>query len=145
MGIEQHLVIAGRLCSRGLPAEDGGPDGMSGPGHRTAELASSHGLNTTDALTRARWQKRLHEDAEALAALLSARWGEPYHLGLQTTLLRTESEEIPQPWARLSHLAAHAWLWECREHGHWLVLAVADRDPADEIRLLLTATETDPP
>ncbi|MFF9286311.1 hypothetical protein [Streptomyces griseosporeus] len=146
MGIEKYLVVTDLLCSREFPAEDGRSDlGIAGPGYHTAALATSHGLRVADPALRRQTQERFHEDLEALAALLAERWGEPSHIGLQTVLLRTGDEEIPEPWARLSHLVADAYLWEAREYGRWIVLGVADRDPADEIRLLLTATETDPP
>ncbi|MFF9624123.1 hypothetical protein [Streptomyces griseosporeus] len=146
MGIETYLVVTDLLCSREFPAEDGRSDlGIAGPGYRTAELATSHGLRVADAAIRRQTQERFREDMEALAGLLAERWGEPSHIGLQTVLLRTASEEIPEPWALLSHLVADAYVWQEREHGRWIVLGVADRDTADEIRLLLTATETDPP
>jgi hypothetical protein len=54
-------------------------------------------------------------------------------------------EEIPEPWAQLSHLVRDVYLWKVQEHGRWVALGVADRDAADEIQLLLVVTETDPP
>lgn len=146
MGIEKYLAVTDLLCAREFPGEDGRPDlGTGGPGHFTAELAVSHGLRTADPALRAAQAERFHEDGEALAGRLAQRWGAPSHLGLQTIRLRTAAEDIPQPWARLSHLVGDVYVWEAREHGRWVVLGVADRDPADEIRLLLTVTGTDPP
>ncbi|BFO19585.1 hypothetical protein SHKM778_59730 [Streptomyces sp. KM77-8] len=64
---------------------------------------------------------------------------------LRTVLLRTEREEIPEPWARLSALADVAWLWEVQGTGRWVAVAVAHRDPGDAVRLLAVVTETAPP
>ncbi|WP_240204374.1 hypothetical protein [Streptomyces actuosus] len=146
MGIEKYLVATDVLCSRELPAEDCGWDtDIGGPGYRTAELAASHGLPVADAAVRATEAERLYEDREALATRLTERWGEPSLMGLQTIRLRIAAEAIPEPWARLSHLVRDAYVWQEPELGRWIVLGVADRDRADEIRLLLTVTETDPP
>ncbi|MEU2929232.1 hypothetical protein ABZ636_29890 [Streptomyces sp. NPDC007251] len=146
MRIEKYLAVTDLLCSREFPAEDGRSDlGTAGPGYLTAELATSQGTRVADASIRREAEERLHEEREALAGTLAERWGEPSPMGLQTIRLRTAAEEIPEPWARLSHLMADAYVWQAREYGRWIVLGVADRDPADEIQLLLTATETDPP
>ncbi|MEV6117320.1 hypothetical protein AB0L59_33760 [Streptomyces sp. NPDC052109] len=146
MGIETYLVVTDLLCSREFPAEDGRSDlGIAGPGYHTAELATSRGTRVADASMREEVMERFHEEREALAGTLTEWWGEPSHMGLQTIRLRTATEEIPEPWARLSHLMGDVYVWEARQCGRWIVLGVADRDPTDEIQLLLTATETDPP
>jgi hypothetical protein len=36
-------------------------------------------------------------------------------------------------------------VWRADGTGRWVALAVADRDPADAIRLLAVVTDTDPP
>ncbi|MFR9797810.1 hypothetical protein ACL02U_18185 [Streptomyces sp. MS06] len=150
MGSEKCHAVTGLPCARDFPAGDGGESrgrdgGRGGAGHRTAALATSHGLRTADAVAREAEWERLDERREALAAELTEHWGEPFHLGLQTLLLRTAAEEVPEPWARLSHLVGDAYVWQAPECGCWIVLGVADRDPADEIRLLLTVTATGPP
>ncbi|MFI5965733.1 hypothetical protein ACIA8J_26650 [Streptomyces asoensis] len=148
-------------------------DRYLGPGHRTAALVTSHGLRTADAAVRLAEVERFHERREELAASLTRRWGAPSHWGLQTVRLRTATEEIPEPWAGLSLRADDVYLWRTDrapqpadpgppadpgtradrapgtdpvgEYGRWVALGVADRDPCDEVRLLLVVTDTDPP
>ncbi|MFD9432292.1 hypothetical protein [Streptomyces sp. NPDC060002] len=116
-----------------------------GPGDRTTALVTSHGLAVTDAAVRLAEVERFHEEKEHLAGKLTGRWGDPYHVGLQTVRLRTGTEEIPEPWAELSLRVADVYLWRAEEQGRWVALGVADLDPCDEIRLLLVVTGTDPP
>ncbi|MFI7502785.1 hypothetical protein ACIBVL_30800 [Streptomyces sp. NPDC049687] len=118
---------------------------LAGTGHRTAALATSHGLVAADAAVRLAETERFHEEKEDLAGRLTERWGQPYHLGLQTVRLRTAAEEIPEPWAELSLRVGDVYLWRAEEHARWVVLGVADLDPSDEIQLLLVVTDTDPP
>ncbi|MDX2681842.1 MULTISPECIES: hypothetical protein [Streptomyces] len=118
---------------------------LAAPGDRPAALATSHGLVAADAAVRVEAVERFHEDKEDLAGELTRRWGEPRHIGLQTIRLRTEREDIPEPWSELSLRAGHAYLWQVTEQGRWVALGVADLDPDDEIELLLVVTETAPP
>ncbi|ANS63675.1 hypothetical protein SLINC_1451 [Streptomyces lincolnensis] len=61
-------------------------------------------------------------------------------------MLRIErGEEIPESWATMSALVDELNLWQPHGTDRWVALGVADRDPADEARLLALVTETDPP
>ncbi|MET7651695.1 hypothetical protein [Streptomyces sp. NPDC005486] len=120
-------------------------DRYLGPGHRTTALVTSHGLVVADAAVRLAQVERFHERKEDLAGELTQRWGDPDHVGLQTVRLRTETEEIPEPWAGLSLRVGEVYLWQAEEHGRWVALGVADLDPYAEIQLLLVVTDTDPP
>ena len=88
---------------------------------------------------------QFEKDRDAVYELLASRWGDtdPYNLG--TVRLRTEREDIPEPWARLSHHAGMAWLWEVHGTGRWVAVALADRDPSGSVQLLAVVTETAPP
>ncbi len=141
MDIARHLALVDELCFRPFPAEHG----PSGPGHFTAVLESSHGLRAADPGERAATVEQYEKERDALHERLAARWGEADPWNLQTVLLRTEREEIPEPWAGLSARAWMAYLWEAQGTGRWLALAVADRDEADEVRLLVVVTEEAPP
>ncbi|MFF1544615.1 hypothetical protein [Streptomyces sp. NPDC058291] len=118
---------------------------LVGTGHRTAALATSHGLVSADAAVRLAEVERFHAQKESLAGKLTQRWGEPDHIGLQTVRLRTATEAIPEPWAELSLRVGDVYLWHVREHGRWAALGVADLDPSDEIQILLVVTDTAPP
>jgi hypothetical protein len=57
----------------------------------------------------------------------------------------SRGEEIPEPWATLSLLTDELDVWQVAGAGRWVALGVADRDRADEIRLLAVVTEIPPP
>ncbi|MCT7355066.1 hypothetical protein N4P33_23355 [Streptomyces sp. 15-116A] len=146
MDIAQHIALIDELCFRPFPAEHGPSDvGFSGPGHHVAVLRADHGPDDGDPADWAVTVDQYEKERDALHELLAARWGETDPWNLRTVLLRTEAEEIPEPWARLAASAQWAYLWEVRGTGRWVALAVADRDPAGAVRLLAVVTETAPP
>jgi hypothetical protein len=146
MDLEKCLAVTDAVCARDFPAEHSRSDtGEAGPGYRVATLATSHGLRVADASVRGAVVERFHDDKEVLAGKLTERWGEPYHIGLQTIRLRTATEETPEPWSWLSFLVGDVFLWQAPEHGRWTALGVADVDQRDEVRLLLVVTDIDPP
>ncbi|MFE5259844.1 hypothetical protein [Streptomyces coelicoflavus] len=146
MDIARHLALIDELCFRPFPAEHGPSDeGAAGPGRFTAVLESSHGLRESDPAERAATVEQYEKERDALYERLAPRWGETAPWNLRTVLLRTEREEIPEPWAGLSAHARVAYLWEAEGTGRWVALAVADRDAADEVRLLAVVTEEAPP
>lgn len=145
MNIAQHIALIDELCFRPFPAEHGPSDlGFGGPGHHVAVLQSGDGPGGDPAqwaVTADQFQK----DRDAVYEVLASRWGDTDPWNLQTVLLRTAQEEIPEPWQWLSLRANVAWLWEVQGTGRWVAVAVADRDPADAIQLLAVVTETAPP
>ncbi|WP_405698467.1 hypothetical protein OHA99_31805 [Streptomyces coelicoflavus] len=146
MDIARHLALIGELCFRPFPAEHGPSDeGAADPGRFTVVLESSHGLRESDPAERAATVEQYEKERDALYERLAPRWGETAPWNLRTVLLRTEREEIPEPWAGLSAHARVAYLWEAEGTGRWVALAVADRDAADEVRLLAVVTEEAPP
>lgn len=156
MDSARYLALIDELCFRPFASEDGlsehgpsehGPSGADSgrSGHHLAELASSHGLRGGDPAERAAVVEQLEKERDALHELLASRWGETDPWNLQTVLLRTDREEIPEPWATLSARARTACLWAAEGTGRWVAVAVADRDEADEVQLLAVVTQTDPP
>lgn len=147
MDIARHIALIDELCHRPFPAGHGPSDvGAGTPGHFTAVLETSHGLRGGCPAERAVTVEQYEKDRDALHERLAARWGEEGDpLNLQTVLLRTGREEIPEPWAGLSASARVAYLWEAGGTGRWIALAVADRDETDEVRLLAVVTEKAPP
>ena len=136
MSPDQRLAGIDLLGTQAFPAQQR---------YVTAELATSVGLTAKDPAERITETERFHDEREDAARILADGWGEPEHIGLQTIRLRTATEDIPEPWARLSLTMGDAYLWELTEHGRWAVLGVADADPDDEIQLLLVVTDTAPP
>ncbi|AOW85849.1 hypothetical protein ACFY1G_25310 [Streptomyces olivaceus] len=146
MDIARHIALVDELCHRPFPAEHGPSDGVTGaPGHFTAVLESSHGLRTGDPGERAETVDQYEKTRDALFERLAPRWGETLPWNLQTVLLRTEREEIPEPWAGLSARARVAYVWEVRGTGRWVAVAVADRDETDEVQLLAVIARNAPP
>ncbi|WP_217169647.1 hypothetical protein [Streptomyces sp. AC512_CC834] len=146
MDIARHLALIDELCFRPFPAQHGpSDDGAAAPGHFTAVLESSHGLRGGDPAERAVTVEQYEKVRDALYGRLSPRWGESAPWNLQTVLLRTEREEIPEPWAALSARARVAYLWEAEGTGRWVAVAVADRDGTDEVQLLAVVTREAPP
>ncbi|MCZ9349697.1 hypothetical protein NGM36_07775 [Streptomyces mutabilis] len=146
MDIARHIALIDELCFRPFPAEHGPSDGgTAGPGHFVAVLESSHGLRDGDRGERAVTVEQYEKYRDALHERLAPRWGETDPWNLQTVLLRTEREEIPEPWAALSARARLAHLWEAEGTGRWVAVAVADRDETDEVQLLAVVTQEAPP
>ncbi|MER6995992.1 hypothetical protein [Streptomyces sp. NPDC000410] len=144
MTLARHLATIDLLRSRAFPARSGRSDvGDSGPGFHTAELSTSEDF----------WEDRSHMDLveeqyeaerEALAALLTGRWGEPQTVSLSSLFTRSsEGEEIPQPWDFLSACVPDVHLW--RVDGRWVLLGVSKWDTELPYQLLAVVTETDPP
>jgi hypothetical protein len=152
MNIAQHIALIDELCLRPFPAEHGppgdgtgGPGRTGGPGQGVVVLESSHGLRGGDRAERAVTVGQYEKCRDALCERLVPRWGETDPWNLQTVLLRTDTEEIPEPWATLSARARVAYLWDAEGTGRWIALAVADRDETDEVQLLAVVTEQAPP
>ncbi|MET7272777.1 hypothetical protein ABZS59_16590 [Streptomyces flaveolus] len=146
MNIAQHIALIDELCFRPFPAEHGpSGDGAGGPGRVVVVLESSHGLRGADRAERAVTVEQYEKCRDALHERLAPRWGETDPWNLQTVLLRTEAEEIPEPWATLSARARVAYLWDAEGTGRWIAVAVADRDETDEVQMLAVVTEQAPP
>ncbi|CAM5246728.1 hypothetical protein [Streptomyces fumanus] len=146
MDIARHIALIDELCSRPLPAGHGpSDDGGEGERHLVV-LRTSHGVRGGDPAERAAVVDQYEKERDAVDALLAERWGESEIWNLGTVLLRAErAEEIPEPWAELSARARVAYLRDVTGTGRWVALAVADRDPADEVQLLAAVTRTAPP
>ncbi|MEU6575719.1 hypothetical protein [Streptomyces sp. NPDC046805] len=148
MDIARHLAMIDRLCAKEFPAENArwGSCTAGGPGYWTTELETSRGLCAAAAWVRERTAEDFHAYREAIAQRLNARWGERPPWGQLTVRVRMgRGEAIPEPWATLSLYADELDVWQVDDTGHWVAVGVADRDRRDEIRLLVTVTEVEPP
>ncbi|MEU4132789.1 hypothetical protein [Streptomyces wuyuanensis] len=144
MTIAGHLATIDLLRSRPFPAQSVRSEvGTSAPGYHTAELSTSEEF----------WDDRSHMEVvgeqyeaerEALATVLSARWGRPQVFSLSSVLVRSvEEEHIPEPWGLLSASVPDVHLWHV--DGQWVVLGVSKWDTESPYRLLAVVTEVDPP
>jgi hypothetical protein len=141
MSTAQHLATIELLRSRSFPRQRGPSDvGTSGPGYHLAELSAGEAPAGDDQ----QGDDQQAAEHEALAALLTARYGEPRQVGLLGARVRLErGEEIPAPWYELSVGPGYVQLW--RIQGRWLALALAEGNGEYPSRLLAAVTETDPP
>ncbi|MEV5439841.1 hypothetical protein AB0K80_28120 [Streptomyces sp. NPDC052682] len=143
MNIAQHIALIDELCFRPFPAEHGPSDvGEAGPGYHLAVLERAR---DDDPAERPVTVDQYEKTRDAVYEFLASRWGDTDPYNLQTVLLRTAHEEIPEPWASLSARARVACLWEVTGTGRWVAVAVADRDGGDAVQLLALVTQTDPP
>ncbi|MEU6092404.1 hypothetical protein ABZ865_37645 [Streptomyces sp. NPDC047085] len=147
MDIAKCLTVIDLLSAREFPAEDSRSDlGTAGPGYSMAVLETSRGMSAAEPWVRERAAADMHALREAIAQRLNDRWGEQPPWGQLTVRLRMgRGEAIPEPWASLSLHTDELDVWRAEEAGRWVALGVADRDGTDEIRLLATVTEIDPP
>ncbi|AWK09298.1 hypothetical protein SSP531S_06080 [Streptomyces spongiicola] len=140
----RHLATIELLRSRPFPVRPGrSAVGSSAPGYHTAELSTSEEF----------WDDPSHLEAvgeqfaaerEALAAVLSTRWGPPQVFSLGSMLAASVAgERIPEPWALLSASVPDVHLW--RAGGRWLVLGVSKWAAELPYQLLAVVTEVDPP
>ncbi|WP_344390727.1 hypothetical protein [Streptomyces vastus] len=136
MHTARHIALIDELCFRPFPVEHGRS--------HVVELERSHGLRGGDPAERAVTVGQYEKYRDTIYERLAPRWGQTDSWNLQTVLLRTEREEIPEPWASLSARARVAYLWEAEGTGRWVAVAVADRDETDEVQLLAVVTETHP-
>jgi hypothetical protein len=147
MDIATHLAVIDRLCAQEFLAEPcRSESGTAGPGYATVPLETSHGMRVGHAWVRERTVTDFQAYREAIAERLHDRWGRQPPLGQLTVRLRlSRGEEIPEPWATLSLLTDELDVWQVAGAGRWVAVGVADRDRADEIRLLAVVTEIPPP
>lgn len=157
MSLDQHLAAIGLLCSHPLPVGHDGPSGgmpgipatpghLAGPGYRIVTLEAGPGAYGGGGAGREQEADDLDAQREGLARILDERWGPGQTWGTLTPAVRlARGEEIPEPWAALTHLVDQLRLWQCATDGRWVGLGLADRDGTDEVRLLAAVTDIDPP
>ncbi|MEU6774872.1 hypothetical protein [Streptomyces sp. NPDC046759] len=147
MDIATCLTLVDLLCAREFPADHSGYDGgAEGPGYFTVELMAGQDLAAGYPELRERTAADFHAHREALAERIGDRWGRQPPWGQLTVRVRMgRGEEIPEPWAGLGLRTDVLDVWRAEPAGRWVALGVADRDPADDIRLLLAVTEIPPP
>lgn len=146
MTTARRLAAIDLLCSRELPG--GSAPSGAGTGHLLVDLTRPAGPADAPHDGRgpdADHEEQVYADRDALAVPLTARFGEPDHLGLQGVFLRAAEpgEGIPEPWRSISSRAGDALVW--RAPGRWLVLAVTRDGHGGAARLLAAATDADPP
>ncbi|MEV0965079.1 hypothetical protein AB0J25_21255 [Streptomyces sp. NPDC049910] len=144
MTTARHLATIELLRSRPFPVRPGRSEvGGSAPGYHTAELSTSEEFRDDRSHMEAVGEQ-FEAEREALAGVLSTRWGPPQVFSLGSMLARSVGEEhIPEPWAMLSASVPDVHLW--RADGRWVVLGISKWDTELPYQLLAVVTEVDPP
>lgn len=133
------------LRSRAFPASpERSGDLDSGPGFHVAALATSEDFWEADAERRETVEEQYEAERDGLAAVLTARWGEPDRMSLWSLHARgMEGEELPEPWGVLCAHVPDLVLW--RVGARWIGLGVSQWDKELPFQLLAVVTEVDPP
>ncbi|MER7110699.1 hypothetical protein [Streptomyces sp. NPDC000229] len=145
MTTARHLATIDQLRSLPFPAESGRTAlGYSGVGYHIVELTTSEDFWDDDGTRREIVEDQYEAERDALATLLTARWGEPQVFSLWSVFDRSMAgEEIPDPWGGLSQSVPDVHLWRVEEH--WIALGVSQWDKELPFQLVAAVTETDPP
>ncbi|GGU45604.1 hypothetical protein [Streptomyces lavendofoliae] len=145
MTTARHLATIDQLRSRPYPRESGETaPGRGGAGYHLVELATSEDFWDDDGTRRESVEDQYEAERDALASLLTVRWGAPQVFSLWSVSDRVMSgEEIPDPWDTLSRSVPDVHLW--RVDGHWIALGVSQWDKELPFQLVAAVTRIDPP
>ncbi|GAA2620707.1 hypothetical protein [Streptomyces axinellae] len=126
MFLTHHLAALDRLRAQ------------SGPG--VAELRTSHTGPDDDAADVLGTEREFQAEYEALAALLSRRWGPAETVDLTGHLVATaEGREVPEPERALCGHVAELSVWSVQ--GRWTGIGVARWGEGGPLQLLAGAGE----
>ncbi|GAA2508507.1 hypothetical protein [Streptomyces gobitricini] len=145
MTTARHLATIDQLRFLPFPGKFSRTDrGYSGVGYHLVDLATSEDFWDDDGTRREIVEDQYEAERDALAVLLTARWGEPQVFSLWSVFDRgMAGEEIPDPWDALSQSVPDVHSW--RVDGRWIVVGVAHWDKELPFQLVAAVTETDPP
>ncbi|MEU9992478.1 hypothetical protein AB0E10_37895 [Streptomyces sp. NPDC048045] len=145
---EAQLSIIDELSALPFPEQEGRPGtggGWSGPGYHVAVLRESQDFwdDRCEEIVEAA-EKELEADLDALAAVLTARWGVPTTVDLWPYLgFDNPDPEImaPEPLGFLSNVAGSMQMWQPSSCGRWLALAIGQADRELPFELLAAIGE----
>ncbi|MFJ9697027.1 hypothetical protein [Kitasatospora sp. NPDC101183] len=132
---EARVAVIDALSILPFPEKDGRSevgDGWAGPGHHVAVLRQSRDF--WDDIEPGVWEAaeaELAADLEAIAAVLTARWGAPRTVDLWPYLgLDDPDQEVwaPEPLAFLCNNAVTMQLWQLPSSDRWIGLTVGQGD-----------------
>jgi hypothetical protein len=118
--------------------------GWGGPGHHVRILRASQDFWDDEGREAAREAEvGLQADLDALAAMLTARWGEPLTVDLwQHLRAGLEGGVVPEPVNSLCQLAGSMQVWPHPASGRWLALTIGQGDKELPLELLAAVGET---
>ncbi|WP_405797645.1 hypothetical protein [Streptomyces sp. NBC_01506] len=146
-----QLAMIDSLSARPFPerVEKGAGGGRwSGPGHHVVVLRESRDFwEERGEEIVAEAEREIEADHDALAAILTGRWGEPRTVDLSPYLSVGNPDAdpdadpdpgfvAPEPMGFLCMLAGSMRVWRPAPAGRWIALAVGQADPEWPIQLL---------
>ncbi|MFF2040937.1 hypothetical protein ACFVVX_10950 [Kitasatospora sp. NPDC058170] len=146
---ESQLSVIDELSVLPFPEQEGRPGtdgGWSGPGYHVAVLRESQDFwnDRGEEIVEAAEQE-LEADLDALAAVLTARWGAPTTVDLGPYLGFDDPDPeftAPEPLGFLCNVAAGSMqLWQPPSGGRWLALAIGQADRELPFELLAAIGE----
>lgn len=113
---------------------------LAHPGPQTVELRTSEAFWEDDGTARPAAEREFEADREALATLLSERWGEPATLDLTAHLLRLlDGGLVPEPLDAVCGQVRRLQLWRPGPDGRWLGLGIGVQGQEQPIQLVACA------
>ncbi|MFE1289842.1 hypothetical protein [Streptomyces sp. NPDC058751] len=153
--VDQQLSIVDSMTSLPFPEREGRPgaDGRwGGPGFHLAVLRESRDFwedRSTEVVEAA--ERELEADLEALAAVLTNRWGAPEtvdlwpYLGLDDGGGPAPDATIREPPGFLCLVAGSMRLWRPPDSERWVGLTIGQADPEWQFQLLAAVGEVSSP
>ncbi|MFD7732152.1 hypothetical protein ACFV6F_17400 [Kitasatospora phosalacinea] len=141
----ERMAVVERLCALPFPAEAGrcwAPEGWGGPGFHLLVLQESQDFWDGRGPEVTGPAEQEIEDAEqALAALLTARWGAPESVDLWRHVDAADPAPLPEPLEFLGMSSGSALVWRLPGAVRWVGLSIGQGDPEFPIQLLLAVGE----
>ncbi|OKI25099.1 hypothetical protein [Streptomyces sp. CB03911] len=145
---EAQLSIIDELSALPFPRQEGRPGrdgGWGGSGYHVAVLRESQDFwDDRSEETVEAAEKELEADLDALAALLTARWGAPTMVDLWPYLGFDNPDPefmAPEPLGFLANVAGSMQMWQPPSPGRWLALAIGQADRELPFQLLAAIGE----
>lgn len=132
MSAEGHVATIDALLA-------GASDADGAEGH-LAELLTSESFWDDDGTRAAAVAEEYERERAELAALLTARWGEPRRVDIAEHLF---DDDLPEVWEDLANATGDVLAWQTG--GRWVAIAVGQQDQELPMQLLAAVTEIGPP
>ncbi|MFE6052532.1 hypothetical protein ACFQ6N_17400 [Kitasatospora sp. NPDC056446] len=145
---EAQLSIIDELSALPFPGQEGRPGkgaGWGGPGYHVAVLRESRDFwdDRSEEVVEAA-EGELEADLDALAAVLTARWGVPTAVDLWPYLGFDDPDPefmAPEPLNFLANVAGGMQMWQLPSSCRWLALAIGQADRELPFELLVAIGE----
>ncbi|MFF9896098.1 hypothetical protein [Streptomyces longispororuber] len=146
MSSADDLATIDLLCAGEFPEAPGrSGSGRAGPGFHLAELRTYEPGEDDDGTAYADAEEQFEAERDALAVLLTGRWGPAQVFSLAGAFARhvAGARDVPEPWASVSETVPDVHLW--RAGQHWIAVGVARWGERGGLQMVALVTEVDPP